>query len=117
MNFRTYQIDAKKTAVYPKTEGIVYCAMGVANEAGELLGKVKKQVRGDYELIKFSLDGAKELTDEGKELCDEIGDVLWYLALLSEELGTTLNLIAENNLCKLADRAARNQIKGSGDNR
>jgi hypothetical protein len=43
--------------------------------------------------------------------------VLWYLSQLAEELGYSLETIAEANLKKLADRAARGVISGSGDQR
>ena len=47
----------------------------------------------------------------------ELGDVLWYVAQLASELGFELEQIAEANLQKLASRAARNVISGSGDHR
>ena len=47
----------------------------------------------------------------------ELGDVLWYVAQLASELGFELGDIAEANLNKLASRAARNVISGSGDHR
>jgi NTP pyrophosphatase (non-canonical NTP hydrolase) len=47
----------------------------------------------------------------------ELGDVLWYLAQLATELDLDLAEIAEANLAKLASRAARNVIAGSGDRR
>jgi NTP pyrophosphatase (non-canonical NTP hydrolase) len=47
----------------------------------------------------------------------ELGDVLWYVAQLASELGFELDQIAEANLQKLASRAARNVIAGSGDHR
>jgi NTP pyrophosphatase (non-canonical NTP hydrolase) len=52
-----------------------------------------------------------------KEVAKELGDVLWYIANLAEDLGYDLAEIADMNLEKLADRANRNVIKGSGDNR
>jgi hypothetical protein len=43
--------------------------------------------------------------------------VLWYVAMLADEFGVDMGELAQANLDKLADRANRNQIKGSGDNR
>ena len=85
----------------------IYPALGVANETGELLGKIKKIMRGDY-----------ELTDEVRQqITDEMGDVLFYVAVLGFELGIPLSLAMSRNIDKLRDRAARGVIKGDGDNR
>jgi NTP pyrophosphatase (non-canonical NTP hydrolase) len=84
--------------------GLVYTVVGVGNEAGEALGKVKKAMRGDKEL-------------DGQALADEIGDVLWYCASVASELGVTLDEIADQNLRKLQSRKERGVLKGSGDNR
>jgi NTP pyrophosphatase (non-canonical NTP hydrolase) len=47
----------------------------------------------------------------------ELGDVLWYVAQLASELGYDLDEVASANLDKLASRAARGRITGSGDHR
>ena len=47
----------------------------------------------------------------------ELGDVLWYVAQLARELGYDLDEVASANLDKLASRAARDRIRGSGDHR
>lgn len=104
MNLSDYQKEAMKTAVFPQDSSIVYPALGLANEAGEYIGKIKKLIRGD---TTFSVEAAAA----------ELGDVLWYLAACAEGLGVDLGQIAQQNLDKLADRAARGVLKGSGDNR
>ena len=42
MNFKDYQQKALKTALYPAKYKVIYAAMGLGNEAGEVLGKIKK---------------------------------------------------------------------------
>jgi hypothetical protein len=43
MNFNEYQKKSRKTAKYPSIgDPIVYPALGLVNEAGEVAGKVKK---------------------------------------------------------------------------
>ena len=108
MNFNEYQDAATKTAVYGAGHLIVYPALGLANEAGEVLGKIKKVLRDK--------DGV--FTEEtNKVIGDEIGDTLWYMAALARDLGLSLDDIANNNIKKLLDRQNRGVINGSGDNR
>lgn len=104
LTFNDYQIAAKATAVYNPDHAIVYPALGLSGEAGEVAEKVKKWLRGD-----------KDLDREG--LLRELGDVLWYLAALSSDLGLTLEEVAQANVNKLLDRQSKGSIKGDGDNR
>ena len=47
----------------------------------------------------------------------EAGDILWQLSQCLEEMGLSLQVVAEMNLKKLEDRQQRGVLKGSGDNR
>jgi NTP pyrophosphatase (non-canonical NTP hydrolase) len=111
LDFKSYQLRATATAIYPGQHGLVgklYCALGLTNEAGEVAGKIKKVIR----------DNASQFTDDKIiEIVDELGDVLWYLTQLATELDTSLESIAADNLAKLASRAKRGTIGGSGDSR
>jgi len=108
MNFKEYQKKAIKTAIYGTGNKIIYPALGLANEAGEVLGKIKKVLR----------DKEGNFDEESrKQISDEIGDVLWYMAALSNDIDIDLEIIAINNLSKLEDRQKRGVIQGSGDNR
>lgn len=99
-----YQEAARQTAVYPHHKGLEYTALGLAGEAGEYANKVKKIVRGDS-------DG------NAWEMADELGDVLWYVAMAARELNISLEQVARRNMTKLADRKERGQLRGSGDER
>lgn len=106
-----YQQLAKNTAIYPNAgtgddSAITYTILGLVGEAGELANKWKKQLRGD-----------KNREDIIGGLRGELGDVLWYVAMLADELGMTLDHVAQTNLDKLSDRKERDQLKGSGDER
>lgn len=104
-----YQRESRKTWQLVHTDHpIVYPTLGLANEAGEVAGKVKKIFR--------DRDG-KISEQEREALKSELGDVLWYLAQICTELDITLEEVAEANLEKLFSRKERNQIGGSGDNR
>lgn len=105
-----YQEGALETAVFPDIGGerCIYPALGLANEAGEVLGKIKKLYR----------DRKGRVTPEFRKLVEkELGDVLWYVAVLADAFDLRLSEVAEANLEKLADRASRDAIQGSGDER
>ena len=108
MELNEYQKRALETAIYPSDTKIVYPTLGITGEAGEVADKVKKVIR----------DNNREFTEEKKrELAKEIGDVLWYCATLSHDIGYTLDEIATMNYEKLSSRQKRGVIHGSGDNR
>lgn len=107
--FQTYQMESRKTWSLIHTDhAIVYPTLGLANEAGEVAGKVKKIFR--------DRDGV--ISDADREaLKGELGDVLWYLTQICTELDLTLEEVAEANLTKLFSRLERGVIGGDGDKR
>ncbi|RJP47138.1 MAG: nucleotide pyrophosphohydrolase [Anaerolineaceae bacterium] len=109
MDFSDYQKLSRRTAGYPSIgHPVIYPVLGLANEAGEVAGKIKKVFR----------DKGGEISAETRDaLQSELGDVLWYIAQVCTELDISLNDVAESNLAKLLDRQARGQIRGDGDNR
>lgn len=113
IDFDFYQFLSQDTAIYPNQgNNIVYPALGLVDEAGEVAGKVKKLMRDK------GSTSVEDLTQtEVDELVKELGDTLWYLSTLATELGVSLAEVAENNLDKLASRKERNVLSGSGDNR
>src|ERR1700722_10421646 len=80
MDINQYQNDACSIAIYPgrnTIHGIVYCALKLNGEAGEIAEKVGKALRDDHSTI----------TPERREaLLLELGDVMWYVANLANEL-------------------------------
>lgn len=107
--FTLYQSMALDTAQYPDIfDNLEYPTLGLCGEAGELANKVKKIQR----------DHSGVCTPEMKDaLIKELGDVLWYCAAIANELRVNLGYIAAKNLLILSDRAERDVIKGSGDDR
>ena len=101
-----YHQLALETAIYPNP--IIYPTLGLTGEAGEVSDKVKKVLR----------DNDSVFTDEKKlEIAKEIGDVLWYCANLSHDIGFKLSDIGKMNYDKLHSRKLRGKLHGSGDNR
>ena len=109
MTFEEYQQQSNRTAVYPdKGNNFIYPTLGLTGEAGEVAEKIKKVLRDKGGAV-------DEATRE--EIKKELGDVLWYVAQVSTELGLNLDEVAELNLQKLFSRLERGKINGSGDNR
>jgi len=108
MELNVYQTAAMETRKYAEAYNVIYPALKLNGEAGEVAEKIGKTLRDD--------DG--NFTIEKKaEIAKELGDVLWYIAALSQDIGYSLEEIALININKLASRARRNVISGSGDNR
>ena len=109
IDINAYQDAARRTAAYPDVgANPVYPTLGLSGEAGEVADKVKKVLR----------DRGGVFDDPTREAIKlELGDVLWYVAQLASELGYDLEEVATANLDKLASRAARGRIGGSGDHR
>lgn len=111
MEFSNYQNQAKRTAIYPKqtiVDNLLYLGLGLANEAGEVAGDLKKLIRDDNGVLTIA---------RHTHLIDELGDVLWYLSMLCYELDTTLETVALRNLAKLRKRQRENSLHDSGDDR
>jgi NTP pyrophosphatase (non-canonical NTP hydrolase) len=85
----------------------VFPAMGLCEEAGEVMGKIKKTIR----------DGGGDFDKTREAIRLELGDVLWYLTATADALGYTLDDIMIGNATKLAGRRKRGTVLGSGDDR
>ena len=110
MTFDEYQERALTTAIFNDhgLNDLMHWVLGINGEAGEIAEKLKKIIR----------DKNGEVSEDDKtEILKEIGDVLWYLAVLTNHLESSFKEVAESNLAKLADRKKRDMIKGQGDNR
>lgn len=129
--FLNYERNARSTALYPSLFDLIYPTLGLVGEAGEVANKVKKLLRDNY---KVKLENDVELQEASKivelaindiiheshfkdVLKAELGDVLWYISNTANDVGLSLQEVADYNNKKLLDRMARNKIAGSGDDR
>lgn len=115
MQFSDYQKQAKTTDVFSAQKPLeavhpafVAKILGLSGEAGEVAEKFKKIIRDKNGVIS---------EDDKQTIVAELGDVLWYIALIADYLDVSLEEVARANLDKLADRANRGAIQSSGDNR
>ena len=132
-SLRVYQEVATKSAIYPGQGtplGLAYCALKLNGEAGELAEHVGKAMRDDglFDLVELDIHVPKEARNFSLEMnsleparkaliVKEVGDVLWYLSAICNELGISLAEAAMINLEKLKDRTDRDALRGSGDER
>lgn len=112
MTLDEYERRARGTATYPTSANVLYPTLKLAGEAGEVAEKLGKAMR-DHGWS----PGSPMEPSVRDGLLAELGDVLWYVASVAVDLGSSLDEVAERNLAKLADRAARGVIRGSGDDR
>jgi NTP pyrophosphatase (non-canonical NTP hydrolase) len=114
--FDEYQELASHYAFYKEKFGdsdmnVYYPVLGLVSESGEVADKIKKIARDtDYDLRRL-------LSSDKIDIIKELGDCLWYIALIAHELEYDLSEVAEININKLASRRERNKLTGSGDNR
>lgn len=93
MKLNEYQAEAKVVARsdHAKNMALLNWALGLGGEAGEFQNLVKKMLFHNHSV-------------SGEKLANELGDVLWYVALAADSLGYTLQDIAQLNLAKLTSR-------------
>ena len=86
----TYMDFTQKTARYPKRREKEYLMIGLMNEAGEVGGAYKKEIRDNV--------------DNTDLIIDEMGDVLWYLTRLCDVYNIKISELMINNIDKLTQR-------------
>jgi len=107
ITFDDYQKAAWSTAL-PSAQHTTYMLTGAMGELGELAEIFAKSIRDRENCI---------LADDMARIKKECGDLLWMIAGLCSTLEISLDEVAAGNLAKLADRAKRGVIGGSGDER
>lgn len=123
MKLNEYQ---QKAMTFAKFSSLDYPFAGLAEEAGEVLGKLAKAQRKwemcqesvleniQYPLSEFMSDEQIKLRDDIEK---ELGDCLWMLSACASNLNMSLEDVAKSNIDKLSDRDERGVICGEGDNR
>lgn len=114
MTFEEYQKFAVTTDVSGNTDHPITSPhffnklLGLVGETGEIAEKFKKIYR----------DKNGEFDAESKaDIEKELGDVLWYLSVVSSYLDISLDDVAVKNREKLLSRQNRGALRGKGDDR
>ena len=116
MNFDEYQKRAVSTDITGLGKRIAVAhdpayvdkILSLVGEAGEVAEKYKKIIRDKKGIIS---------EQDRDEIIKELGDVLWYVAVLAYYLDESFDNLAKTNLDKLAKRKQSSKITGKGDNR
>ncbi len=110
MTLDEYQKHALSTALKSGDDfkDMTHWVLGIVGESGEVAEKFKKIIRDKQ---------GQMSKDDEQEFIKEIGDVLWHVAVIADQLGVPLEEVARVNVEKLKSRKARNVLSGSGDNR
>lgn len=132
MELNEYQKAAMSTRL-PSSDNFSYMMFGLVEEVGELAGKISKGIRKGISSIGLDSEVANQVSPDEVKANDiyfldaaenqrdsikkELGDVMWMVAGITDELGWSLEEICRENLSKLADRKERGVIDGDGDNR
>ena len=109
MDLNEYQKAALRTAApKQKHNELFHLLLGLVGETGEIAEKAKKIVRDkDSDFSQWDIEDLKK----------ELGDVLWYVAVIADYFDVRLDEVAQLNVTKLADRQNRSMLSGTGDNR
>lgn len=92
MNWNEYLVESEKTLIDKgKMENILHGCIGASTEAGELLDAYKKV---HFYSKPLDVINVKE----------EIGDIMWYVAILCRELDLNMEDILNTNINKLRAR-------------
>ena len=100
-NIDDYQVWTRSTAIYTDND---YPVLGLAEEAGEVLGKFAKWKRDDTEF-------------PTEAIVKELGDVMWMVARIADDMHIPMSEVLQTNKDKLDSRKQRDVLQGSGDNR
>lgn len=93
MTLDEYQHQALRTAAHvrPDRDGWAMASMGLAGEAGEVVEHLKKHLFHGHALKR-------------EDVVKELGDCLWYTAVLADLAGASLDEVATTNVHKLRER-------------
>ena len=95
MDYAEYAKEVQRTcSIEDRRELLTLTALGIAGEAGEVVDMLKKVLYHAHEL-------------DTPALCKEVGDLLWYMTLLCETVGLTLDDVMQANVEKLRQRYPR----------
>ena len=119
MNATEYQVKAHDFASYG--ENPMYPALGLAEEAGEVCGKIAKFIRHNNGMTPQDAEESSsplmrdEVAKFRSSLMSELSDVMWMVAEIATLNGLVLDEIMEYNIIKLTERKSKGLIDGSGD--
>jgi len=104
----TTDLGKDQTRQYAHDPAYVDKILSLVGESGEIAEKYKKIIRDKKGIIS---------EEDKQEITKELGDVLWYIAVIAHYLDVPLDVLAKANVDKLTSRKQRGVLSGKGDNR
>ena len=86
---KIYSQEVEKLIITEPRNRLMENVLGLGEEAGEVLGKIKKLIR-DKNFSK-------------SDIIKELGDCLFYITAIANYLGDDLQAVADANMAKLKD--------------
>ena len=83
---------------------LLHAGIGLSTESGEFLDALKKHIFYGKKLDRVNL-------------AEEMGDLFWYLAIVSDELGVDMSDVMERNITKLKARYGEKFSEEKAENR
>lgn len=106
ISIEEYQEFTPTTFIVDKYYAKPYLLAGLVAEAGEISGQYAKFLRGDFDSDELHYRLRKEL-----------GDLMYFISQLCNELEWDTRDILQENVEKLTKRQTENKLRGDGDDR
>ena len=101
-SFNEYQLDTRALSSYPKGTAIGYLVTGLSVQSGQVLQHYNELLKNH-----ISVDFKTFSLDQKKGLLDDLGDVLWHVSRIADEMGMSLSEVAEKNIAKLSAKSPK----------
>jgi len=96
-SFNEYQLDTRALSSYPKDTAIGYLMTGLSAQSGQLLTHYRDLLKSN-----ISINFKTFQLEQRRDLLDSLGDMLWHISRLADEMGVSLSEIAEKNIGKIS---------------
>ena len=118
MNISEYQNESRKTWVsIDRMTDELHSIIGLAEECGEVCGKIKKLHRDVFPNCQSFVDISAAKQGAKDAITKELGDLMYHACRVADDYGINMDDVLTVNIQKIMDRKKRGVTCGSGDDR